>query len=142
MSVGKTNLREQLKRVEEIGVKPYYFEEISALDDYNQREPKITIIYGVKIEDKELEDLIEKALDIIYPEHNYKVSKMVIGGSEYSENANVYVQLEEDVYNQYGSFIGTEKWWLTLTEILRRLEEKKELSLKIKEKIKAFLEKV
>jgi len=114
------------------------------LDNYNGRPDRVTYDRGVSIE--ELKEILNYIVDYAYPPKGQGAGARITDVYLTLEHGLV-AQLEEDYYNQYGSHVGTEKWWTEVTTLLemakRRVEKYKVAELRrVKEKVIANLSKV
>jgi hypothetical protein len=88
------------------------------LDDYNGREPARQKIFGVRASDE-----VNKAVTKI-------LNEVGEGGKAYVYFTveGIIIQRSEAQYNQFGRWVGTSEWWLTLDELVTKLKEKKQLA--------------
>ena len=106
---------------------------VSWLDDYNGVEPRRTYLPGLHV--PELKPYVQKLLEVLYPDRSIRVKFVAV---VHTGRPEIVVQTEERVYNEYGSYVGTEKSWTTLRELVEQVEEKlrqNETALKECEKI-------
>ena len=111
-------------------------ESIGWLDDYNGRSPSITAVHGVPLSD--ISGEIQELANIVYD------GECVIDGIYATVEQGIVIQFCRDAYNQYGNYVGTEKWWTKLTTLTDMAKRKiKKLNIHtLKQSIQRDLEKL
>ena len=131
-------LVELVKKREKIDAARYEFKTISWLDHFNGRRPKIDEVVGRELPEQ-LTEMIERAAREIYGE-GVKVPYAVLGSRP--AGFTIYIQLHEDQYNEYGSYVGTEKWWTTIDNILKAVSNHVERLEKINSIVKRIMKEI
>lgn len=107
-------VKKDIDKIEKFRVKLYWQ---NWLDNYNGKPRYEKTVYGIKIENSDLLDIITRMLRIVHDNDNIVVDYIVI------TNDNCYVQWRSDIYNDYGNYVGTEYRYEELSKIIKKLKD-------------------
>ncbi|MEM2262309.1 MAG: hypothetical protein QXK24_07650 [Ignisphaera sp.] len=110
---------------------------------WNEERGSEKWVYGTRIDNKELLDLVTRMLRIIH--HNPEIYVEFIAVTK----DGIFVQWRTEIYNNYGSYVGTEYSYEELGRVISKFKEieselpdEKELLEKIQNTINDLLEKL
>ena len=115
-------LEELVKIAHEFKLERIELEEITWIDDATGKEPSIKVVFGKKIENPTVLDKVEEIAKIVYTDGAFRVNARFIAIT----NEGVFIQFAEDIYNQYGRWVATARWWDSLENLIKRFRAKTE----------------
>ncbi|MEM1876885.1 MAG: hypothetical protein QXH21_08900 [Ignisphaera sp.] len=126
----KNEIGERLNKAEQMKIRLY---KVSSIDNYNGKRGREMYVYGIKVTNEELLNLVTRILRVVHDDPNINVDFIAVAD-------DVYVQWHVDTYNEYGNYIGTTHSYEKLDDVLRKfkkiesnLPEREELIKKFKD---------